>query len=112
MQVKKAAFLDRDGVINQRALDGEYVTRWEDFHLLPGVMEGIALLSRTGFCVIIVTNQRCMAKGLLTEEELENLHLRVTDQLAQGVAKIDGIYYCPHELERPAFAGNQHLACC
>ena len=56
--MKKAVFLDRDGVINQKASDGEYVTRWEDFHLLPGVMEGIAQLNRAGFCVIIVTNQR------------------------------------------------------
>jgi D-glycero-D-manno-heptose 1,7-bisphosphate phosphatase len=97
----KAAFLDRDGVINQKAPDGEYVTRWEDFHLLPGAIEGITRLKRAGFCVIIVTNQRCVAKGLLTEEELEKLHLRMTDRLAQGGATIDGIYYCPHELEPP-----------
>lgn len=99
--MKKAAFLDRDGVINQKASDGGYVTRWEDFHLLPGVMEGIAQLNRAGFCVIIVTNQRGIAKGLLSEEELEKLHLRMTDQLAQGGATIDGIYCCPHELEPP-----------
>jgi D-glycero-D-manno-heptose 1,7-bisphosphate phosphatase len=97
----KATFLDRDGVINQKAPDGEYVTRWEDFHLLPGAIEGIAQLNRAGFCVIIVTNQRCVAKGLLTEKELEKLHLRMTDQLARCGATIDGIYYCPHELEPP-----------
>jgi len=97
----KAAFLDRDGVINQKAPDGEYVTRWEDFHLMPGAIEGITQLNRAGFCVIVVTNQRCVAKGLLTEEELETLHLRMTTQLSKGGATIDGIYYCPHELEPP-----------
>lgn len=97
----KAVFLDRDGVINQKAPEGRYVTRWEDFHLLPGAAEGIAQLNRAGFCVIVVTNQRCVAKGLLTEEELEILHLRMTNQLAQCGATIDDIYYCPHELEPP-----------
>ncbi|HKW34939.1 MAG TPA: HAD family hydrolase [Candidatus Acidoferrum sp.] len=99
--MKKAAFLDRDGVINQKAPDGEYVTRWEDFRLLPGAIEGIAQLNRAGFSVIIVTNQRCVARGLLTEEELGALHQRMTDELARGGATIDAVYYCPHELEPP-----------
>lgn len=97
----KAVFLDRDGVINQKGPDGEYVTRWEDFHFLPGVIEAIARLNKAGFCVVIVTNQRCVAKGLLTEEALELLHRRMTDQLARAGATIDAIYYCPHELEPP-----------
>lgn len=97
----RAVFLDRDGVINRKAPDGQYVTRWEDFHLLPGAIEGVTQLNRAGFCVIIVTNQRCVAKGLLTEAELEKLHKRMIDQLAWGGATIDAIYYCPHELEPP-----------
>jgi D-glycero-D-manno-heptose 1,7-bisphosphate phosphatase len=94
-----AAFLDRDGVINRKAPDGQYVTRWEDFHLLPGVIEGIAQLNRAGLRVIVVTNQRCVAKGLLTEAELEKLHRQMSEHLAQARARIDAIYYCPHELE-------------
>jgi D-glycero-D-manno-heptose 1,7-bisphosphate phosphatase len=97
----RAVFLDRDGVTNRKAPDGQYVTRWEDFHLLPGATEGVAQLNRAGFCVVIVTNQRCVAKGLLTEAELEILHGRMIDQLARGGATIDAIYYCPHELEPP-----------
>lgn len=97
----KAAFLDRDGVINQKAPDGEYVTRWEDFRFLPGVVEGITQLNRAGFCVIVVTNQRCVAKGLLTETQLNELHQRMTDELAIAGATIDAIYYCPHELDPP-----------
>jgi len=97
--MNRAAFLDRDGVINRKAPDEQYVTRWEDFHLLPGVVEGIAQLNRAGLRVIVVTNQRCVAKGLLTEAELKNLHRQMSEHLAQAGATIDAIYYCPHELE-------------
>src|SRR5258708_3647852 len=96
--MNRAAFLDRDGVINRKAPDEQYVTRWEDFHLLPGVVEGIAQLNRAGLRVIVVTNQRCVAKGLLTEAELKNLHQRMSEYLSQAGATIDAIYYCPHEL--------------
>jgi len=94
-------FLDRDGVINRKAPEGQYVTRWEDFHLLPGVIEGIAQLNRAGLCVIVVTNQRCVAKGLITEADLQQLHGRMSDYLVQAGATIDAIYYCPHEIEPP-----------
>jgi D-glycero-D-manno-heptose 1,7-bisphosphate phosphatase len=97
--VTRAVFLDRDGVINQKAPGGGYVTRWEDFHLLPGVIEGIAQLNRAGLRVIVVTNQRCVAKGLLTEAELEKLHRQMCEHLRPAGARIDAIYYCPHELE-------------
>jgi D-glycero-D-manno-heptose 1,7-bisphosphate phosphatase len=97
----KAAFVDRDGVINQKAPDGKYVTRWEDFHFLPGVTKGINQLNRAGFQVIVVTNQRCVAKGLLSEIELRDLHRRMSEHLAREGAKIEAIYYCPHEVEPP-----------
>lgn len=97
----RAAFLDRDGVINRKAPEGQYVTRWEDFHVLPGVIEGIAQLNGAGLSVIVVTNQRCVAKGLLTEADLKKLHQRMSDHLAQAGATVDAIYYCPHELEPP-----------
>jgi D-glycero-D-manno-heptose 1,7-bisphosphate phosphatase len=95
----KAVFLDRDGVINRKAADGQYVTRWEEFQLLPGVPKAITQLNQAGFCVIVVTNQRCVAKGLLTEAGLESLHRRMTEHLASAGARIDAIYCCPHELE-------------
>ena len=97
----KAVFLDRDGVINRKPPEGQYVTRWEDFHILPGVVEGIVLLNRAGFCVIVVTNQRCIAKGLVTVADLEKMHQRMSDSLARDGAVIDAIYYCPHEMEPP-----------
>jgi D-glycero-D-manno-heptose 1,7-bisphosphate phosphatase len=95
--MRRAAFLDRDGVINRKARDGEYVTRWEDLHFLPGIAEAIAQLNQAEFSVIVVTNQRCVAKGLITQAELENIHKRMLDHLASAGAKVDAIYYCPHE---------------
>lgn len=61
-QSRKAVFLDRDGVINQKMLEGEYVTKWEQFVFLPGVFDAIGLLNENGY-LVVVTNQRCVAKG-------------------------------------------------
>ena len=97
--MNKAAFLDRDGVINRKAPEGEYITSWEAMEILPGVAEAITLLHRSGFRTIVVSNQRCVAKGLITIDELEALHHRMCDVLAQAGAKIDAVYYCPHENE-------------
>lgn len=96
-----AVFLDRDGVINEKATEGQYVTRWEDFHILPGVIESIAELNRLGLLVVVVTNQRCIAKGLVNEAELSKLHQRMAEYLAESGAKVDAIYCCPHDLEPP-----------
>ena len=94
----RAAFLDRDGVINRKRPEGEYVTHWEEMHLLPGVAEAIALLNRAGFRVIVVSNQRCIAKGLVTAAEVDAMHNQMCNELAHNGATIDRVYYCPHEL--------------
>jgi D-glycero-D-manno-heptose 1,7-bisphosphate phosphatase len=95
--MKKAVFLDRDGVINEKAPEGLYITKWEEFNVLAGVPEAIALLNQAGYCVIIVTNQRCIAKGLMTVADLEKMHEYMADRIGRSGAIIDGIYYCPHE---------------
>ncbi len=100
--MNRAAFLDRDGVINEKApTEDEYITRWEEMHFLPGVAQAIALLNRSGFRVIVVSNQRCVAKGLLTINELDALHERMRREFASKGARIDGVYYCPHEEQPP-----------
>jgi D-glycero-D-manno-heptose 1,7-bisphosphate phosphatase len=100
LPLTRAVFLDRDGVINRKALEDHYVTRWEEFHILPGVVEGITLLNRTGFCVIVVTNQRGIAKGLMTAADLEKMHERMSALFARSGATIDAIYFCPHEVDQ------------
>lgn len=93
----RAVFLDRDGVINRKAPEGQYITRWEDMEILPGVVEAIQQLRKAEFRVVVVTNQRCVAKGLLSETGLQDLHVKLTELLASQGAAIDAIYYCPHE---------------
>lgn len=97
----RAAFLDRDGVINRKAPEGQYITRWEEVQLLQGVAEAIVLLKDAGFLVIVVSNQRCVAKGLLTADELESLNQRIWAELAFAGAVIDATYCCPHDTQPP-----------
>ncbi len=97
----RAAFLDRDGVINRKAQEGEYLTCWEEIDILPGVAQAIRLLNQSDFRVIVVSNQRCVAKGLITTSELETMHQRMCAALAGDGAAIDAVYYCPHELQPP-----------
>ena len=89
----KAAFIDRDGVIND---ERNYVHRNEDFVLLPGVAQGLALLRDAGFRLIVVTNQAGIARGYYDQSAMDRLHVHLQEQLAmQGVA-LDAIYFCPH----------------
>jgi D-glycero-D-manno-heptose 1,7-bisphosphate phosphatase len=99
--MKKAAFLDRDGVINRKAPEGQYVTRWEEMEFLPGSFEAVRLLNAAGFLVVVITNQRCVAKGLITPQELESLHARMRLEFQAAGAIIDAVYYCPHDYQPP-----------
>ncbi len=99
--MKKAAFLDRDGVINRKAPEGQYVTRWEEMEFLPGAGEAIRLLNDAGFFVVVVSNQRCVAKGLISTDELESIHARMRGEFQVAGARIDAIYYCPHDDQPP-----------
>ena len=94
--MRKAAFLDSDGVINKKAPDEGYILRAEDLEILPRVVEAIALLNQADFLVVIVTNQRCIARSLLTIRGLEEIHHQMRNELAAAGARIDAIYFCPH----------------
>lgn len=95
--MNNAVFLDRDGVINRKAPEGEWITRWEEIRFFPGVAAAISMLNRAGFCVMVISNQRCVARGLITAQNLDLLHQRMCNALARAGATIDAFYYCPHE---------------
>lgn len=86
-------FLDRDGVINVERV-GDYVRRPEQFEFIPGAVEALALLSRKFARIVIVTNQRGVSKGLMSEEDLENVHGYMLEHISNGGGRIDGIYVC------------------
>jgi histidinol-phosphate phosphatase family protein len=97
--MNKAVFLDRDGVVNRKAQQGEYIVRWDDFEILPGVVEAIQTLNQSAYRVIIVTNQRALARNKITLAALEEMHGKLVATVAEHGAIIDGIYFCPHDLE-------------
>jgi D-glycero-D-manno-heptose 1,7-bisphosphate phosphatase len=94
---KRCAFLDRDGVINRVAQPGHYILRWGDFAFIPQVVDWIRLLRLFGYRVIVVTNQRCVARGLLSLDDLHAIHYRMQAILDAAGAPLDAVYFCPHE---------------
>ena len=93
----KSIFLDRDGVINRKMPEGQYVTAWHHFELLPGVPDAIARLNQSGLRVLVVTNQRGVSLGLYTAADVEAIHAQMQRVLASHNAHIDGFYFCPHD---------------
>lgn len=91
--LRKAVFLDRDGVINK---EKGYVHRWEDFEFVPGAIEGMQLLKDMGYALVIVTNQSGLARGFYTEAEYSALTEALRQHLERHGVKLDGVYYCPH----------------
>jgi len=87
----RTAFLDRDGTINVKAPDHEYVTSPAEFRFLPGAEEAIRLLADAGWRVVVVTNQRGIALGRMTAEAVDRIH-RVLMELPVAT-----VYVCPHE---------------
>jgi D-glycero-D-manno-heptose 1,7-bisphosphate phosphatase len=94
----KFVFLDRDGVINRKVPEGEYVTSWQDIQMLPGAERAIALLNRASCKVIVVTNQRGIALGRFSEPDLLSIHENLQKHLNSLGAHLDAIYFCPHDL--------------
>jgi D-glycero-D-manno-heptose 1,7-bisphosphate phosphatase len=87
----RAAFLDRDGTINVKAPEGEYVTSPEQWQFLPGAEEAVRMLGAAGWLVVVVTNQRGVALGRMTLEQVG----RINDRMSH--LPIAGVYVCPHE---------------
>lgn len=94
--MRKAVFLDRDGLINRQAAPHHYISDPVDFEILPGVPEAIKRLNDAGFLVIVVTNQRGVARGMLTMEQVNTVHGYLQSELVKHGAHIDAIYICPH----------------
>jgi D-glycero-alpha-D-manno-heptose 1-phosphate guanylyltransferase len=86
-------FLDRDGVINEERV-GEYVLHWGDFIFSKGVLDVFKKLSDHFGRVIVVSNQRGVGKGLMTETDLQSIHLEMQREVEIVNGKIDKIYYC------------------
>jgi D-glycero-D-manno-heptose 1,7-bisphosphate phosphatase len=90
---RPAAFLDRDGTIIREA---DYLRSAKRLRLLEGAADAVRALGEAGFAVVVVTNQSGVARGLLTEQDLQSIHEELRRRLARQGARLDAIYYCPH----------------
>jgi len=94
-------FLDRDGVLNKRIV-GSYVRDWSEFEFLEGVLDALAMLAPKFGRIVVVTNQQGVAKGVMTEEALVELHQKMITAVHQAGGRIDKVYYCPaHQRDNP-----------
>jgi D-glycero-D-manno-heptose 1,7-bisphosphate phosphatase len=89
--------LDRDGTINVKAAEGEYVTSVYELELLQGVAAAVRRLNERGIPVAVVTNQRGIALGRMTEDDLEAVHAALAARLGAEGARFDTVYHCPHD---------------
>jgi D-glycero-D-manno-heptose 1,7-bisphosphate phosphatase len=96
--IVRYVFLDRDGVLNRKMREGAYVSDWAQFEWLPGAVEAVARMNRANLTVILVTNQRGIALGRTTAEQVERIHDNIQSHLARHGARLDAIYYCPHDI--------------
>ncbi len=92
--MKKAIFLDRDGIINNER--GEYTYRIEDFTFVHGIIENLNKLQSAGFLLIIITNQGGLAKKVFSLKEFEKLNNYMNSKLKKHNVELAEIYYCPH----------------
>ncbi len=90
-------FLDRDGVINRKRAD-DYVKHWGEFEFLPGVKEALQILTEKNYRLIVVTNQRGIARGWMSEADVQEVHAQMLAEIAP--ARIAAIYCCPHDKDQ------------
>ena len=96
--------LDRDGVLNREAPDGGYILRAEDFQWLPGALRALAILHEAGIRLSVATNQSALGRGLMSQEGLESIHVRMCEQAEAAGGRLDAVLFCPH-------APGEHCDC-
>lgn len=108
---QKAVFLDRDGTINKYV---GFLTRPEEFELIPGAAEAIKRINHSEYLAIVVSNQPVIARGESSFEQLQEIHNKMETELGRAGAFLDAIYYCPHHPDK-GFEGERSeykIDCC
>jgi len=91
---EKVIFLDRDGVINYDSPD--YIKSWDEYRFLPGSLEALAVLTASGYALILITNQSIIGRGMVPVDVLEDMHRRMQQAVIEAGGRILDIFYCPH----------------
>lgn len=93
-RIEKVVFLDRDGVINRDSAD--YIKSWNEFEFLPGSLAALRLLSEARCCLMVITNQSIIHRGMVPLRVLEETHQRMKAAVADAGGRIFDIFFCPH----------------
>jgi len=96
LRPKKIVFLDRDGVINKKALKADYVKNWSEFEFLPGAVEALKVFCQKGYDIYLITNQPGIARRMMRKQDLDLIHQKMEQALEKQGAKLAGIYSCIH----------------
>ncbi|MFN6375136.1 MAG: HAD-IIIA family hydrolase [Chitinophagia bacterium] len=88
-----SVFIDRDGVINEQK-EGGYILNWEEFRFLPDVKNALEILSNKFDRIVVISNQRGVGKGLMSEASLNDIHQKMKDEVVLANGRIDEIFYC------------------
>jgi len=91
--------LDRDGVLNSRPPQAQYIRNWNEWDWCPGALEELRRLSGAGYRIIVVSNQPGIGRGVMSEADLEAIHRRMKHEVMRAGGQIDAVYYCPHDWE-------------
>ena len=89
----RALFLDRDGVINVENV-GSYITNWDDFNFCEGALRALKKVNKLFDKIVVVTNQRGVGKGIMTLENLREIHINMVTGINSEGGRIDKIYAC------------------
>jgi D-glycero-D-manno-heptose 1,7-bisphosphate phosphatase len=101
-------FLDRDGtLIEERG----YLDRLDMLTIFPWTADALRLLRRAGFALVVITNQSAIARGIIDEAFLEEVHGELSARLERGGASVDGYYFCPHLADAPIERYRQACGC-
>ena len=90
--MRRALFLDRDGVIN---VDHGYVYRTQDFEFMPGIFELCRMAQHGGLCLVVVTNQAGIGRGYYTEADFQALTVWMCEQFRHQGVELAAVYHCP-----------------
>ena len=94
---QRAIFLDRDGTMN---VSKGFISKAEDLELIPGTIEAVKAINKSGALAIVITNQPVIARGECSFEELHNIHNKLKTLLGEKGAFVDDIFYCPHHTDK------------
>jgi D-glycero-D-manno-heptose 1,7-bisphosphate phosphatase len=86
-------FLDRDGVLNHEKKE-DYILCWDEFRFYDGVKEALKLLNEVFGVIVLVTNQRGIGKGLMTLDDLADIHSKMMEEIKAAGGRIDKLYFC------------------